>query len=672
MDLLQDHPKDFRYYLCTSTSNNIYILFSKFAYEIKDNEETPMENVYIHTAKEVGDEFINSETVKVTEWNNEVTIDQFHLKVYEYIKARKDRNINKIKFMNFSLDDNSILFPDNVFQIATECCKKIYVQLENCGLRISGDKLNNLEELKWQSGTLFVGDETPVIKCNVFKSILCKVDTHVKENEKKYCNIVAETKCSIVNMQTMSAIKMNILGNPEDQVSFAKSKLTINTYTIFGEEFDDIDKNEPRLTISKFKSCVCNEIIVENAVKYGKIVDCDLLNSFTLLRFVRNINPDTNPGIPITIGSVASTSLSFLEIFIDKKHNLLNESSLITFKPDNTGLLRKIKIFNTHVINEDEMYKFYLIGVGSMHIVQIFVSDCIFDPGMNVIKTANDTYIEKLFISKCKINSKDNIKYDHINKISLSETEISTIGSIQLPLEKISIETSTFRFNKFIVSNEKDPTIKFSTQSSNFYGKEILIDNPMVDYCFNMYDTKSRFEVNKIQIKGFNATLDNSCIQSEVLDLYGDFINKLLNPIIKFTNKKQCTINMHSTFNGTIMFTDENLSDCVLTLNINDEVKTLSNENLTIDCMLDSPGELYINTDDPVNMTLMSFSNKTKVHMVATDKYDDELSCEFTCLEPNPTDEIQTPIVLNDSEQRFELSSRENEYGSKDFIFTPK
>lgn len=686
MNLLKELPKNFRYYLLTSKSNKVYILYNKFSYDIEENEETTMETTYLESivksleevvfdGKPTKDEFISNQTLKKTVNYNEVNIDKFYEDVYEYVKARKGKNINTIKLVNYNIDENGIVFTNNIYKVISDCLGEngeLEVDIKRSALRVHNEQYTEIKSLKWLSGNLLVEDSSPTLYFKTIYIEQCTVDTHNKDSDAEFINIVAREKANIINIKVLSVLRMNILGDAVTAESYSNSKLLISSYIIFGNEYLANDSENPRLTVSRFRACTIDSMWIMKDVSYGSIVKCDKLLTFTINRINREIG-ETGAGTPIIIGSVANVMLSRIELNITRGASIPSKSALITFNPDDSGLRRKINIYNTNIRNDLTLETFYLFKLSSVKINKIYISECTFQNGMNILDMTDDSSVEKFFLDNSVIKTSDSLKLDNIIKLTLFKSTIQTEGILSISPQRFNLENNNLKFKSMLIRNEKEPIIKFSSSENVISGTDFVMQNPASDYCSNFYDTKSVFEVKNLISEGYNCSFDSSYLKCSNIRIGGDNTIKLIYPNIAFPDTKyESNIVFKSTVNGNIILDNSDyVNKCKFNINIEDEIKYLTTENLSITCTNKSPVINFV-TNMPIEGKLVNFDKNSKIHMKVSNDYETKQKMNLICMNSNSDKLYDYPIILNDSEQKLTLTNIPNEYENKTFIFTKK
>lgn len=665
MDLLKEHPFNFRYYLCTSEQNNIYIMFKKFGYTIEANQDTDFENSYIPANMFLNDSIIDDKTVCKTYEMNMNTIDVFYKDVLEYLKNNIGNNINKIKISNFDYEGTDIVFPTEIFYYATLCSKNIYIDIRNAAFRVNDSQYNEIDYLNWSSGTLLIENSSPVIYINEMYIENGIIDTHNAENANIYINFVCYTKANILKLQVYSTIKTNFIGNTLDSESYKNSKILISNYSIFGMEILNSDKTEPRLTISRYKSCIIELLSVNDEVSYGSTLKLDRLNTATICKIERNINNVSN-GIPIIIGKIGTVNLYNVNLVFTKKCSIQDEYNIITFDSTDEELRRKINIFDTSIINNTNN-SIYLMKIKNMEISSISIHNSIFNNNIYPILSDDNTKIHKLIIDNSTF-SNDKIVFKHILVFSAFKTVFKTPNSINISPTKLSLNECKLYFDTLTVNNTSNVIINISSSDNRYQGNNIIIKNDSVDRSTIFNDNGSYFIVKSLNINNYNATLSNSYLELETCTLYGDVVTHIKNPYITFPSLvKKSTFNFNSTCIAGFLVIDDDASNCTLNINVNDTVKFNNTEKLSIDSTNGAPN-VNINTNMPIITQLTGFSSINKVNVSVTSDYDSKQSMKIDIIQTSKNNS-DSPYVLNNSEKLIKMSKTNNVYNNFTYQF---
>src|SRR5574344_658428 len=666
MDLLKEHNKNFRYYLQTSSVKNIiYISFEYFASGVSETETTDMENCFLVCNKETGDEIDESQTITKTVWRNDVTIDLFFTDVYEYIKSRINKNITKIKISNFNFTDNKIVFENRIFKAFSECCKDLEMDIKDSAFRVSSDDYGELGSFTWKSGTLLVEDSS-VLNFNSIYIEQGIIDTHNKTSADSYVNLISNNKINVISLKVNSTVKLNMISSNKSPTGYENAKILISYLNIFGMETLENDKSKPRITCSGYKSILINLLEINDNVAYGIIFKCDKMASCTINEIRRNVD-FIFEGSTILIGSVGIVNLHKLNYTFKKTASIQENTNLISFLKDDSGLQRKITLYDTTIVNNTNI-NINIFKLRNVDIKSIYISDCTLNKNVNMFDMNDTVNIMKFYLVKCNIISESDIIFKRIAKLSIADnTTIKTDANLYLYPQILSLNDSEFRYNNLVINNSNEAITKVSFTNMYFNGKTFSIDNSQSESSMSLYDTESTFINNSITIKKFNSTFDKSILKVKTLNLYGDMINKLLSTYIEFKMNKNCIINSYSSINGSFVFMpDDTIEKDTFTLNIADDVQFASSEKLNIVSSGDSAPQIIVKANMPVVCELSGFNKNEYIHFAMNDSYDSKQQTSFINIAKDNTDtETENyPILLNDSEKICTLSKELNDYNS--------
>ena len=159
MELLKKIPFNFRYYLFTTTSKDIIVVYYKSESDIEESTSTMLETTYLPIFRKKYD-FDESQTIKFTCTDDEMQLKDFNIAIRDYCVARKD--YNEFKFYSAS-PSYEILFEEETMNSIFTSCKKIYLELGFAGgWRTSKREYNQLESIEVKSGNWFIDDETTI------------------------------------------------------------------------------------------------------------------------------------------------------------------------------------------------------------------------------------------------------------------------------------------------------------------------------------------------------------------------------------------------------------------------------------------------------------------------------------------------------------------------------
>ena len=125
MELLKKIPFNFRYYLLTTTKNEIVVLYIHTDFTIEEDTQTMLETNYIPILKNRYN-FVDSQTIKISCTDDEKQLKDFNYNIRNYCKARPEAA--KIAFYS-ATPTYKIMFEAETMKAVFDCSDDLYFEL---------------------------------------------------------------------------------------------------------------------------------------------------------------------------------------------------------------------------------------------------------------------------------------------------------------------------------------------------------------------------------------------------------------------------------------------------------------------------------------------------------------------------------------------------------------
>lgn len=651
MDLLEKHKSNLRYYLQTTDANNVYIAIECFDYKIDEQSTTELETNHLIEQKRYSENYIDYLTVCKTVEENELTIDVMYDDIVKYL-AGKD--VNQITIRNYSIKHDKFVLESRVFKAITDASKNIIIDLWASALRISSDEYREIDSIKFLTGTLLVESDC-VLKSNTMYFEDFTIDCFNSNDTKEksfYCNFMVEEKLNVVNLSIYSTLKLNLIGTCRDFDKYENSKCMIENLHIFGSEFISKDAKNPRIEIKCFKSAIIDKLDIDDDVIYGTLFKLDKDNVFTINEIARNIKT-ISEGSMFIIGSIAIVSLHHVDTIIDKESTLRENFSFVNFLKDDSGLKRKVYIYDTYVENKSPI-PIYLCKLRNVEIEMISIFGSKFVSNVNILDYNDTVKLNKFYFADNTIEYTGDFILSKANKLTFDKNTIKA-NDIKFDSPKISLSDGTWNFNNMILSNEEQPIKKISFKNMKFEGKSIICSNPNIieDYHMNFYDNNSYYKLDLLDISGYNPSFIGSILETKKFKFYNDKVCKFINTYLGFPSTKEVKIETEGSLSCNFIFNTKKIEEVEnkLIFNIKDKYKFITCDKFDfIGAGTEMPRIDFV-TNKPFNLDATGFDKKHYFHVSMSEDYDSkkEITLQFLKSESQTDDDL--PIVLNDSEK---------------------
>ena len=600
MNLLKDTPCTFRYALYHTSDNKILIVFIESNDEINEYSQTIVETLYENTIF-LSYKINQSETIKVTCSQNQITMKQFDSDIISYCKKFTDTN--EVRFINGS-PNHELLFGVDVFTTIVNNTKELYLELGNSGLHIGEDSLQTLNKLTIQNGKLY-----PKSTANIYTKDLFIMNSEItvanKDEDSHSINFIVSSKINIIYLKIYSTITTVITAGSKEGENISNSSFISNYIEIYGEE--KVNDTRERLGIFSFKSALIGELHVNDEVVVGNILKVDKIVSFTLNKFYRNILSMGN-GYGVCIYRVANVNLSNLNYIISKNSDLPPEVSIVHFLKDtDSGLHKKIFLYDSEIDNPTD-FKINMISMEETSVENIYISGCIVGNGITIINKDTNSEVLKMTLNEVKMDVSNNILFDNVEKLYLTNCEINTTGAINILCKYLSINGGLWYFDKCNIGKDNEIMFNVSIQEIELHGNEFNLLNDTVNSLDGkFFDNNSKFNIEKILISGYQTSLASTVLFSKSLICKCDKVLTLTRASI-FVDKES-SIKTECSLSGILMV-NANSEDDVLNITLSDVQRFLQNNTLDIISISGESATVKFNTNATIKLKMVNDSNE--------------------------------------------------------------
>lgn len=612
MDLHKTLPDNFRYYLITTKSKEIIILFYKHGTNFNSHDEQcVVETTYLQmTLKHYAVD--SAQTIKVTCNENETSIDKFNNEIVNYCNSRQD--MKQVRIYNCSIIDYRVLFESKVFKAIASCTKDIYIDINDSGLRIGRDDFGQLSKIYIKKGRIYP-DSTATIYVNEFSGLECLFDVANKSEEEHVVNIVITKKMMVNSIRQYAPISMVISAGNMKAEDFSDSKFMCCCYELYGQERMESNENIPRMTLLGVKKANIGEMMISEETTYGNVFKVDRVTNFNIGSVNRTVT-EVSKGSFITVGRVGSVSLHKINYNVTPTSVMADDSSVVYFLPDeNSGLSRSLNIFDTNVVGVRGL-KFNVVKLASCDVDKVFISDCTIHDGVTLLSYDETSSINRLNYNDCKIYGQ-NIIFKGAMNLSITNSDINA-RTVDIEVPYISLSGGIWNFEKFIITRN-DYISKINFIDCEFVGKEMSIENPTLENDAGvLYDTKSAFDIETLSISGYKPSFTDSNFRMRTVNI--DTIETLtLSGVKAYFTRDDMDLNCYGSISGS-MYTIPSSNNSKFKLNIADKNKHLSMNPLTITGSINSPS-FDVVTNVPVKLKFESYTNP-KIYASYTSDFD--------------------------------------------------
>ena len=601
MNLLKDTPCTFRYGLYHTSDKKVIIVFLESKEEINDYSSTILETLY-ENAIFLNYKINNNETVKVTCSDNQITMKQFDTDIINYCK-KYGNTTNEIRVIN-ATPSHKVLFGVDVFTTIVNNTKELYMELGDSGFHVGSSDFNTLDKFTIQTGKLY-----PQTTVNLYVKQLSVMNLEItvanKDEDFHAFNFIVSSIANIIYLKLYSTITTVITAGSKEGDNISNAKLISNYMEFYGEEKVE-DNNKERLGIFGFKSALIGEIQVNEEVVVGNILKVDKLVSFTLNKFHRKIN-SMSDGYGVCIYRVANVNLSDLYYEIDKDSDIPKEVSIVHFLKDtDSGFHKKIFLYNSSINNVTDN-KITLMSLEETTVENIYISDCTIGNGITMIKKHDDTEILRMTFNNIVIDIIDDIIFNNVDRFYFTNCTFTTLGSINITSSFISINGGMWKFKKCKFGDNNFISHDVNIQNVEFHGDNLDILNDRTNSLDGkLFDNDSKFDVENINISGYQTSLANTVLYSKTFKCSCDKTLTLTRTSIDI--KENAEIIANCSLSGILMAISEN-SENKLNLKIEDKEKFLSTNTLDIISIGGESPIIKCTTNNTLKVKLINDSN---------------------------------------------------------------
>lgn len=659
MDLLNELPFNLRWYLLTTKDNKIIILYYKSPSDLfTEDDDTILETTYFQTVLSRY-EFDDSQTIKKTRNENEMTINEFNNDIVEYCMKRN--KVKEIRLINTQYT-HKLIFEEKVYEALNHCGESLYFELGYSAIRIGSAQFKPLRKFEFVSGYIF-----PILNATITSDEFVFINVNINDyngspSDTNVINFAVKEVFRANSIQIYSTIQTGFVSSATDSESFDNSKISITYLKIYGQEILD-DKVSERIRIFGPKTVNIGEIEVEDTVQYGNILKLNNITSFTLSKITRNVKK-IEQGSFMVVGNVASVNVHDINYNLTPESYLQNDSSIIFFLNDEKKLTRKLNIYNTKIQNNSDV-KINIVKLSNDEIEKICISTCDFGTNVNLMKIDESAKIKKLNITDSSFVSEEDIIFKRCNKISLTNCNFDTLKSINIKGSLVFLSNGIWNFEKLNIDSDDQGFIKLNTENVEFIGAEInLKGNSDIDAPY--FDTESAFKVEHIKSNGFSFSSNKTKFHSQDITFNTSQSINLIQTFF-FMNNEDIVFNSNGSICGNCVIGKSDKSN-TFTLNIQDTEKKLNINSLDFIFDKNSP-IVKCTTNVPVSFNMYQNDNEYS-YISYTDNYDSKQHSKI-----NFSDNIEKIIdhkLLTDSEKLCKIELDPEVTTSKQYLISKK
>lgn len=650
MDLLNETPCRFRYGLYHTSDSKIIIVYIETNEEITTESQTLIESLYENTI------FLNykinkAETLKVTCSQNQITMKQFDSNIIEYCKRFKDTV--EIRLIN-GTPTHQLLFGVDVFKEMVNNTKELYIEIGDSGLHIGTSDFKTLDKLSIQSGKLYPKDTVNIYVKNLF-IMSSDITVANKDNDKHAFNFIVSKIANIINLKLYSTITTVITAGSKDGDDISNSKLISNYIEIYGEEKVE-DNNKERIGLFGFKSVLLGELHVDEEVVVGNILKVDKIVSFTINKFYRKIKSMSN-GYGVCIYRVGNVNLTNIGYELDDDSDIPDNVSIIHFLKDtDSGLHKKIFLYDSSITNPTDK-QLTLVSLEETSVENVYVSNCTIGNGITLIDKHKDAQLIKMTFNKIIIDVVDDITFDNVEKLYLTDCTLTTKSNLNISGKFISINGGEFEFSNCFIGKSNEIVYNINTSGIEIHGSSLSILNDRENSLDGKYfDNNSKFDVESILIDGYQSSLANAVLFSKSITCKSDKILTLTRSTIVI---KDGEVNLTSecSISGILMIECTN-SDDKLKLTVSDKERFLQNN--TLDFIITSGESPIIEVNTNTSVKLKNINNINELFYISYLKdFQSDQPSRVTFIKPIDTN-ISYKVMTNSEKMVSITEKKEN------------
>ena len=654
MNLLKELSSDFRYALYHTSDSRIIILYLKSNEIINDQSLTQIETLYENTIFK--NYKINpTETVKVTCNENENSNNIMNTNIVEY--CRKYTDSLEVRFINVT-PSHKILFEPQVAKAIFDTSKELYLDIGDSGIRIDSSDFKTMDKIYIQTGTLY-----PESTATIYTRELFVMNTIVnvanKEEDKHVLNVVISKKANIINMRLYSTINTVFTAGSKDGENIANTVFLSNYISIYGSE--NVEDTKERLGVYSFKTVLLGELNVEDEVTSGNILRVDKLVSFTLNKLTRNMKV-VNSGNCIVIDRVGNVNLNYITCNIFKDSSIANNYSLVLMTKDDSGMHKKLNINNSSIDNSLTT-NINLISIEENTIENVFISDCNIGNGITFINKSEEAKIAKMTYNNTEISVDDKLHFNNIEKLYFLACTINCKDDINIESSYVTINGGLWNFKNCYIGKSTYITLKINTNEVEMHGKKLSIINDTVNSFDGQYfDNDSKFNIETLYIKGFQAALAGTVLFTKTVETYSDkvlTINKST-----FVINEKSILKVNSSLTGTIVLSTENPEDS-FNVELKDVQKFLQNNIVDFISVKETP-LINFSTNNTIKLKMVNHSNEF-LYVNYYKDYDSNQNSKVIFV-PILNQKIDYKIITN-TEKLIDIHEIENEDDNQNIIY---
>lgn len=650
MELLKKIPFNFRYYLFTTTSKDIIVVYYKSESDIEESTSTMLETTYLPIFRKKYD-FDESQTIKFTCTDDEMQLKDFNIAIRDYCAARKD--YNEFKFYSAS-PSYEILFEEETMNSIFTSCKKIYLELGFAGgWRTSKREYNQLESIEVKSGNWFIDGET-TIYVNDFKAVDLTINVYNKSKTSSVFNLVVGNTFKGSRLRLYSTVQFSVLNSSKTQEQFMNGKINFAVINIFGEEILD-DNEQARIEIRGFEKVNIASIDIEDEVKYGNILYLDNITKFSLMRLRRLVN-EVDKGSFIQVDRVGTVNLHDIQYTLGDKCMLLDGAAVVKFlHNDDDSLERSLNVYDT-ILNNESGRNIIICKVVNTEIKKVYISKCTLSNNVVMVEKDENSKVTKFNYNECTFTSTGDFEICDIVKISLNNITFNVDGEVKISSPNISINGGSWNIGKLTIDNENETIGKIVMNDLELVAKTVEINNSTMvgEEDFTFYDNSCKLKVDNYHIAGYKPTFNGTTFMCDNVEIECLSITIFSKAKVSFKNSES-VFTVKSSMSGIIMFaTESSETDKKFILNLEDQ-KFYMNVN-TVDFIgTNSTPELHFNSNTPIKFTLNNLS-PDYVYFAYT-KAIESVQKSKIIYKMNVLDIQHQPVVINDSEKYCTISN---------------
>ena len=657
MDLLKELDKDFRYALYHTKNSQILIVFYKSNEYLSEDSITPIESLYESVVFKTYD-IIPEETLKVTCNENQQTNNEMNQNMANYCKKFSDSK--EVRLINASFT-HKILFEPKVYKAMVDNCEDIYLELGESGIRIDNGDYRTINKLTIQNGIIY-----PESTANIYVRELFVLNGEItvasKNNDPHNLNLIISKKANIIYMKLYSSIGFVATAGSKDNENISSAVFMSNCIHIYGNEEPD-EFSKERIGLFGFKTVLIGEINIDDTVSHGNIIKGDKLVSFTLNKLTRDISK-LKTGSCINLHRVGNVTLNNIVYNIKKISEISKSSSIVRFLKDtDSGMHKTLNITNSHINNPTDI-DINLIYIEETTIENVFVTDCTIGDGVSFINKVDDALFLKLVYTNVEIKTKQNITFNNIEKLYLTNTNISTEKNIDIKCSYVTINGGIYNFDSFNIGKKDYITLKLNTKDAELIGKTLNIISDTENSLDGIYfDNDSKIKVNKILVKGFQNNFSGTSFMIKELETYSDKLSTISGSTF-FLDNDDLLILINSSLTGKIVFSTDN-PDLKVDLIIKDKEKFLQNNSFDIISSSETP-IISITTNNVIKAKIINH-NSEFIYVNFDNSYDSDSNSKLIFV-PMYNKQIDYKPMTN-TEKLVTINKVVNDRDNQDIVF---